>query len=81
MIDKDDLALRKHLARFIPARREELGLSQADLCRATGDSSTQISRAELGKHTISGAFARRLARALECSTDEILGHEMPSFTK
>lgn len=74
MIDKDDLTLRKHLKKFIRARREELGMTQADLARATGDSSIQISRAEGGKHTISGTFTLRLARALQCSTDELLGH-------
>ena len=73
-IDTDDLALRRHLKRFIRPRREALGMSQADLARATGDSDVQISRAERGQHTISGTFAIRLARALECSTDEVLGH-------
>ena len=79
MIDKDDLKLRRHLKTFIRQRREELGMSQADLARATGDSSIQISRAERGQHTISGSFALRLATALECSTDELLGHQQPSF--
>ena len=79
MIDKDDLALRRHLKKFISARREELGMTQADLARATGDSSIQISRAEGGKHTISGTFAIRLAKALQCSTDELLGFVEPSF--
>ena len=76
MIDKDDLKLRRHLQRFIKARREELGMSQADLSRATGDSDVQISRAERGQHTISGTFAVRLARALNCTTDELLGYEL-----
>lgn len=74
MIDNDDMQLRKHLKRFIRERREELGMSQADLARATGDSDVQISRAERGQHTISGTFAVRLAKALHCSTDEVLGH-------
>ncbi len=75
MIDKDDLRLRKHLQKFIRTRREELGMSQADLARATGDSDVQISRAERGQHSISGPFAIRLANALQCSTDEVLGYQ------
>lgn len=77
MIDADDVRLRKHLKRFIKERRTELGISQADLARLTGDSSIQISRAERGQHTISGTFALRLATALQCSTDELLGHIEP----
>lgn len=75
MIDKDDERLRKHLKEFIRPRREELGMSQADLARATGDSDVQISRAERGQHTISGTFTMRLAKALNCTTDEVLGYE------
>lgn len=74
MIDADDVRLRKHLKRFIKERRTELGMSQADLARLTGDSDVQISRAERGQHTISGTFTIRLARALQCSTDEVLGN-------
>lgn len=74
MLDKDDARLRKHLKTFIRQRREELGMSQADLARATGDSDVQISRAERGQHTISGTFAMRLAKALQCSTDDVLGY-------
>lgn len=73
MIEEDDLRLRLHLKSFIRRRREEIGMSQADLARATGDSDVQISRAERGLHTISAAFAIRLAKALGCSTDEVLG--------
>jgi transcriptional regulator with XRE-family HTH domain len=73
-LTNDDLRLREHLKSFIKQRREELGLSQADLARATGDSDAQISRVERGLHSIQGPLAIRLAKALDCSTDDILGY-------
>lgn len=71
--DTADRKLQRHLRAFIRTRRETLGMSQADLARATGDSDVQISRAERGQHTISAAFAIRLANALEVPIAELLG--------
>lgn len=74
MIDKDDKRIRKHLREFIPERLEELGMSEADLSRATGDSPKQISRAAKGENTPSLAFGLRLAKALNCTLDELTGN-------
>ncbi len=73
MIDKDDVIIRKHLTSFIQARLDELDMTQADLARATGDSKTQIGKVAKGQSTPSVAFAKRLAKALECSLDELCG--------
>ena len=74
MIDKDDLRIRKHLRVFIPERLHELGMTEADLSRATGDSPKQISRAAKGENTPSLAFGLRLSKALNCSLDELTGN-------
>jgi transcriptional regulator with XRE-family HTH domain len=77
MIDKDDRDIRKHLQAFVASRLEELGLNPAELARLTGDSPKQISVLMNGKTTPSSAFARRVARALQCSLDELLNNEIP----
>lgn len=74
VIDKTDVRIRKHLMRFIPERLAELGMSEADLARMTGDSTAQINRAARGVNTPSLAFGMRLADALKCSLDELCGH-------
>lgn len=74
MIDKDDVEIRKHLQKFVRARLEELEMSDSDLARATGDSPKQIHCVVNGKSTPSSAFARRIARALQCSLDELLNN-------
>lgn len=73
MIDKDDLKIRHHLKAFIAERLDALQLNEADLARATGDSKTQIGRVAKGQSTPSVAFAARIAKALECSLDELCG--------
>lgn len=77
MIDKDDVQIRRHLMKFIPARLDELNITEADIARITGDSPSQINRAVRGKNTPSLAFGKRLADALQCSVDELCGHEVP----
>lgn len=77
MIDKTDVKIRRHLMKFIPARLEELNMTEADISRATGDSPTQINRAVRGQNTPSLAFGMRLAEALQCSLDQLCGHEIP----
>jgi transcriptional regulator with XRE-family HTH domain len=76
MIDKDDVEIRKHLKKFVRERLEELEMSDSDLARATGDSPAQIHRVVTGKATPSSAFARRIARAIHCSLDELLNNSV-----
>lgn len=73
MIDKDDVEIRRHLKKFIPARLEELGMSKPELAEQTGDDFSKVCRLIRGENTPSLAFSRRLARVLKCSLDE-LGH-------
>lgn len=73
MIDKDDLKVRRHLKEFIPQRLEELGMTEAELARMTGDGPMQINRAARGLHTPSLVFALRLAKALQCSIPALSG--------
>lgn len=75
MIDKDDLRIRRHLKTFISERLQELEMSEADLARATGDSTTQINRACRGLNTPSLAFSVRLAKALKCTLNDLSGIE------
>lgn len=56
----------------IRTRRVELGLTQAELATAVHVSQKQISNWETGTHPTSGYFIR-LAKALECSADYLLG--------
>ena len=73
MIDKDDLRIRRHLKHFVSERLEALGMTEADLSRATGDSKTQIGRVTKGQSTPSVAFASRIAKALDITLDELCG--------
>lgn len=75
MIDKDDLRIRRHLKTFITERLHELEMTEADLARATGDSTTQINRACRGLNTPSLAFSVRLAKALKCTLNDLSGIE------
>jgi transcriptional regulator with XRE-family HTH domain len=73
MQTNDDVKLRKHLKKFMPQRMRELGLSEADLARITGDGPNQIYRAVNGLNTPSLAFGLRISAALQCSIAELSG--------
>lgn len=53
--------------------REKAGLSQGELAEKTGIEQSMISRAELGTRDLPGQKWKALAKALECSIDELLG--------
>lgn len=73
MINNDDVEVRSHLAEYIPQRLAELGMSEADLARATGDHQSQIHRVSRGQNTPSITFAMRLAKALKCDMNALCG--------
>jgi transcriptional regulator with XRE-family HTH domain len=55
-------------------RREQAGLSQADVARQTGIIQRDVSLLERGKkHALWAETLHRLAQALGCSTDYLLG--------
>jgi transcriptional regulator with XRE-family HTH domain len=56
-------------------RRNELGLSQADLAAQVGTDSRQIRRYEAGETQPTLPVARAIARALSISLDELAGDE------
>jgi transcriptional regulator with XRE-family HTH domain len=57
---------------------EERGLSRPELARAAQLSMSGLVQIELGKRGIGLALAWRIARALECSLDELLVDSPPS---
>lgn len=54
--------------------RTEKKLSQAELALRAGISLPFLKRVELGQATISAPLLARIARTLEVSTDDLLGH-------
>jgi transcriptional regulator with XRE-family HTH domain len=73
MQTSDDIKLRRHLKKFMPRRMAELGLTEAELARITGDGPNQIYRAVNGLNTPSATFFIRLKHALQCSFEELCG--------
>jgi ribosome-binding protein aMBF1 (putative translation factor) len=71
MIDKEDLEIRRHMAKFIVQRMDELGIIEADLARALKSDPRKVNRVVRGENTPSITFTRQLARALQCTTDEL----------
>lgn len=61
------------LGNRIKSRREELGISQAELAAVTKISQPGISQIESGKSKPSVKIVPRLAKALHMTTDELLG--------
>jgi ribosome-binding protein aMBF1 (putative translation factor) len=55
----------EQLARLVIMRRAQLGLSQRELARRMGTTSSVISRIESGQHRTSTETLRRLAEALQ----------------
>ena len=70
------------LGKRLRERREQAGLSQADVSRRTGIIQRDISRLEHGiKPALWADTLLRLADALECTTDYLLGRtEEPTPT-
>jgi ribosome-binding protein aMBF1 (putative translation factor) len=62
---QDRLRPFEQLARVVIMRRARLGLSQQDLAKRMGTTSSVISRIESGQHRTSTETLRRLAEALE----------------
>ena len=62
---QERLAPYEGIARFVIARRAELGLTQQQLAARMGTSHSAISRVESGQHRTSVATLERLAQALE----------------
>ncbi len=61
------------MSEVIRQRRQELGLSQADLARAAGTDARQIRRYEAGDVQPSFAQARAIAEALDITLDQLAG--------
>ena len=66
------------MPRIVPERlreaRKRAGLTQTELARRVGTASTQISMLETGNSTASLRNAARMARALNVSTDFLVGY-------
>ena len=62
---QERLAPYEGIARFVIARRAELGLTQEQLAERMGTSHSAISRIESGQHRMSVATLERLGQALE----------------
>lgn len=60
-------------AQRIAERRHKLGLSQEELASQIGTSQRQISKYETGKNDPTGDVLAALARALDTTTDWLLG--------
>jgi len=52
-------------------RREDAGLTQADLARAAQLSTSSVSDLELGRHGAAPATLLRIANALGCTLDDL----------
>ena len=63
----------------IRARRVALRLSQRDLACAAGTTAAAICHVERGIRKLSASLLVRLAGALQCSTDDLLGQAVPAL--
>ena len=72
MIDRE---FRREVGRRLREAREERGLTQVDLAVAIGVAPSMISHFESGKRPIALRRLLELARALNISTDRLLGKE------
>ena len=62
------------LGQRIIKRRMRLSLTREDLCDRTGLRRRSLQYVELGQRGVSAYALAALARALECSTDHLVGH-------
>jgi transcriptional regulator with XRE-family HTH domain len=60
------------IGKKIKARRDELHMTQEDLCQAAGISQPYLSRVERNKFTPSIKALDRIAQALRLSVDELI---------
>lgn len=67
----DDEA-KVNIASNVKRRMGELGISQAELARATGENEMRISSVVRAVHAPTAGFLARLAEALECSVDDLI---------
>lgn len=70
----------KKFALNLKKTREEKGLSQTDLAEKTGLQPSAVSHFETGRRAPSSDNLRRLADALEVTTDYLLGREIDPTT-
>jgi transcriptional regulator with XRE-family HTH domain len=62
------------LGKRLRGRREQVGVSQTEVARQTGIIQRDVSLLERGKkHALWADTLRRLAEALECSADYLMG--------
>lgn len=72
--DKDSLTEEEYRTEFgyqVRNMMVQKGINQAALSEITGIGQAQLSRYITGKNTPSNYIARKIARALECSIDEL----------
>jgi transcriptional regulator with XRE-family HTH domain len=74
------LAPFERIARFVIARRMQLGLTQSDLAERMGTSNSFVSRIESGQHATSVRTLERLAEALETRLEIGFEHEAEAET-
>jgi transcriptional regulator with XRE-family HTH domain len=68
-----ELDLKKAIGKRIAGRRKRLKLSQEELANLLDSNQTQISRYERGENFIGGEILIDLSRALQTTTDFLLG--------
>jgi transcriptional regulator with XRE-family HTH domain len=66
----DDEA-KLNIATNVKRRMGELGISQAELARVTGENEMRISSVVRAVHLPTAGFLARLAEALRCSIDDL----------
>ncbi len=69
------------IVRCLKERREELGITPAELAQRSGVSASQIGRIEKGKHSPSLSTVRRLACALQTSLLKLVIDERTPLTR
>ena len=60
---------------IIKTRRLELGLSQENLAKQLGVKRVTVSQWEAGRNTPKTKMLQEIAKALKCSTDDLLKQE------
>lgn len=73
---QDDPAFLAALGRRVRERREEAGLTRRRLAEASGLSERYLAQLESGDGNISILLIRRVAEALQCSLEQLLGDQV-----